>query len=56
MQCDPLDTVALGQVLLQTVKAIGFVACQSRREGIEEAVPENASDELTFVSAKRFRY
>ena len=49
MRCDHLDAVTLGQVPIQTVTVVGFVADQSRREGIEEAVSEDAFDELAFV-------
>ena len=49
MGCDHLDAVTLGQVPIQTVTVVGFVADQSRREGVEEAVSEDAFDELAFV-------
>ena len=49
MGCDHLDAVTLGQVTIQTVTVVGFVADQSRREGVEEAVSEDAFDELAFV-------
>jgi hypothetical protein len=49
MGCDHFDPVALGQVAIQAVTVIGFVADQPRREGVEEAVPEDAFDELAFV-------
>ena len=54
MGCDHLDAVALGQVPIQTVAVVGFVADQSRREGVEEAVPEDPLDELTFVRRSTF--
>jgi hypothetical protein len=54
MGCDHLDAVTLGQVTIQTVTVVGFVADQSRREGVEEAVPEEAFDELAFVRRSAF--
>jgi hypothetical protein len=38
MRGDHLDAIALGQISIQAVSVIGFVADQSRREGVEEAV------------------
>lgn len=49
MRCDHLDAVALGQVSIQAVTVIRFIADQSCRKGIEEALPEDAFDELAFV-------
>src|ERR1700691_885320 len=49
MGCDHLDAVTLGQVPIQTVTVVGFVADQSRREGVEETVSEDAFDEMAFV-------
>jgi hypothetical protein len=54
MRCDHLDTVAFGQISVQTVAVVGFVADQSRREAVEEAVPEDAFDELAFVRRSAF--
>ena len=54
MGCDHLDAVTLGQVPIQTVTVVGFVADQSRREGVEEAVSEDAFDELAFVRRSAF--
>jgi hypothetical protein len=54
MRCDHLDTVAVGQVLVQAVAVVGFVADQPRREGVEEAVPENAVDELALMRRSAF--
>ncbi len=45
MRCDHHDAVALDQVTVQTVTVIGFVADQSRRESVEETVPEDSFDE-----------
>jgi hypothetical protein len=52
--CDHLDAVTLSQFPIQTVTVIGFVADQSRREGLEEAVSEDAFDELAFVRRSAF--
>ncbi len=54
MGCDHLDAIALGQIVVQGVTVVGFVADQSCGEGIEEAVPEDAFDELTFVRRSAF--
>ena len=54
MGCDHLDVLTLGQVRIQTVTVVGFVADQSRREGVEEAVSEEAVDELAFVRRSAF--
>ena len=54
MRCDHLDTVSVGQVLVQAVAVVGFVAGQPRREGVEEAVPEDAVDELAFMRRSTF--
>jgi len=54
MRCDHLDAITFGQVSIQAVTVIGFVADQSCREGVEEAVSENAFDELAFVRRSAF--
>ena len=54
MGCDHLDAVTLGQVSIQKVTVVRFVTDQSRREGVEEAVSENAFDELAFVRRSAF--
>ena len=51
---DHLNPVALGQIAVQSVAVIGFVADQSRRESVEEAVPEESFDELAFVRRSAF--
>jgi hypothetical protein len=40
---DHLIAVALGKSTIQTVAVVGFVADQSRWEGVEEALPEDTS-------------
>jgi len=54
MWCDHLDAIALGQITVQAVTVVGFVADQSCGESIEEAVPEDTFDELTFVRRSAF--
>jgi hypothetical protein len=54
MGCDHLDTITLGQVSIQAVAVVGFVADQACRERVEEAVPEDAFDELAFVRRSAF--
>jgi hypothetical protein len=49
-----LDAIVLGQVSIQAVTVIRFVADQSCREGVEEAVSEDAFDELAFVRRSAF--
>jgi hypothetical protein len=49
-----LDAIALGQISIQAVAVIGFVADQSHREGVEEAVSEEAFDELALVRRSAF--
>ncbi len=54
MGCDHLDAIALGQIAVQGVTVVGFYPDQSCGEGVEEAVPEDAFDELTFVRRSAF--
>ena len=54
MRCDQLDALSLGQLSIQAVTVIGFVADQSCREGVEEAVPEDRFDELAFMRRSAF--
>ena len=54
MRGDHLDAIALGQISIQAVTVIGFVADQSGREGVEESVSEDAFDELAFVRRSAF--
>jgi hypothetical protein len=54
MGCDHLDAVTLGQVTIRTVTVVGFVADQSCRKAVEEAVSEDAFDELAFVRRSAF--
>ena len=54
MRGDHLDAIAFGQISIQAVTVIGFVADQSRREGVEEAVSEDAFDKLAFVRRSAF--
>ena len=49
MRCDHHNAVTLGQVAVQTVTIIGSVADQPLEETIEEAVSEDAFDELALV-------
>jgi hypothetical protein len=48
MRCDHLDAIAVSQISV-AVAVLSFVADQSRREGVEEAVPEDAFDELALM-------
>jgi hypothetical protein len=59
MRCDHLDAVPVVQATIQTVTVIGFVADQSRREGVQKAVSEDAStswlscgDALSMLTAR----
>ena len=54
MRGDHLDAIALGQISIQAVTVIGFVADQSRWKAVEKAVSEDAFDELGFVRRSAF--
>ena len=54
MRRDHLDAIALRQISVQAVAVVSFVADQPRREGVEEAVSEDAFDELAFVRRSTF--
>ena len=54
MRGDHLDAITLGQISIQAVTVIGFIADQSCREGVEEAVSEDAFHELAFVRRSAF--
>jgi hypothetical protein len=54
MGCDHLDAIVLSKIAVQAVTVVGFVADQSRREGIEEAMPEEAFDELALMRRSAF--
>ena len=54
MRCDHLDAIALGQISIQAVTVIRFVADQSCREGVEKAVSEDAFNKLAFVRRSAF--
>ena len=54
MRGDHLDAIALGQISIQAVAVISFATNQWRREGVEEAVSEEAFDELAFVRGSAF--
>ena len=51
---DHLNAILLGQLSVQPVAVIGFVADQSRAEHVEEAVPEDPFDKLAFVWRSTF--
>jgi hypothetical protein len=50
MRSDHLDAVSLRQIPIQTATVIGSVTDYLRRKGIEEAVSEEAFDELAFAT------
>ena len=52
--CDHLDAIALGQISIQAVTIVGLVADQSWGKGIEEAVREEAFDELALMRRSAF--
>lgn len=54
MRCNHLDAIVLGQISIQAVTVRRFVADQSFREGVEEAVSEDAFDESAFVRRSAF--
>jgi hypothetical protein len=49
MRCDHFDAITLGQISIQAVTVICFVANESCWEAVEEAVPEDAFDKPAFV-------
>ena len=54
MGCDHFYPVTFGQIAVQSVTVIGFVADQSRRERVEEAVSEDPFDKLALVRRSAF--
>jgi len=54
MRCDHLDAITVIQISVQAVAVVSFVADQPRREGVEEAVPEDAFDELALMRRSAF--
>ena len=54
MRGDHLDAIAFGQLSVQAVAVVGLVADQSRRERVEEAVSEDAVDELALMRRSAF--
>jgi hypothetical protein len=54
MRCDHFDALAFGQISIQAVTVICFVANQQCWEAVEEAVPEDAFDKLAFVRRNAF--
>ena len=54
MRCDHLDAIAVSQISVQAVAVVSFVADQPRREGVEEAVPEDAFNELALMRRSAF--
>jgi hypothetical protein len=49
-----VPTTALGQVAVQAVTVLGFVADEPRRECMEETVPDDAFDELALMRRSAF--
>ncbi len=54
MRGDHLDAIAVSHISVQAVAVVSFVADQPRREGIDEAVPEDAFDELALMWRSAF--
>ena len=54
MRGNHLDAIALGQIAVQAVAIVGFVSDQSCGESVEEAVSEDALDELAFMRRSAF--
>ncbi len=54
MRCNHLDSITVGQITIQAVAVVSFIANQSRWEVVEEAVPEDAFNELAFVGRSAF--
>ena len=49
MRRDEFDVVVGGEVLVETIAVVGFIADQSRRELVEEARGEGGVDEGDFM-------
>ena len=54
LEFDRLDAIALRRISIQAVAVIGLVADQSRREAVEEAVSEDAFEQLALVRRSAF--
>ena len=54
MRCNHLDSITVGQITIQAVAVVSFIADQSRWEGVEEALPEDAFNEQAFVGRSAF--
>jgi hypothetical protein len=54
MWSDHRDAIALGQISIQAVAVVGFVADQSCGKGVEETLPEDSFDQLAFVRRSAF--
>jgi hypothetical protein len=55
MRGNHLDSVSVGQVTIQAVAIVGFVANQSRGKQVEETMPENSFHQLAFVWRSAFQ-
>jgi len=54
MRCDHLNSITVGQITIQAVAVVSFIADQSHWEVVEEAVPEDAFNEPAFVGRSAF--
>jgi len=54
MRRDHLDSVTVGQILIQSVAVVRPVAYQSFGEEVEEALPKDSFDQLAFVRRSAF--
>ena len=54
MRCDHFDAITFGQISIQAVTVICFVADQPCWEAVEEAVLGDAFDKLAFVRRSAF--
>lgn len=54
MRCNHLDVIALGEVMIQAVAIVGFIANQPCWQGVEETMSENSFHQLAFVWRSTF--
>jgi hypothetical protein len=54
MRSDHRDAIALGQISIQAVAVVGFVADQSCRKRVEKTLREDSFDKLAFVRRSAF--
>jgi hypothetical protein len=54
MRSERRHAIALGQISIQAVAVVGFVADQSCRKRVGKTLPEDCFDKLAFVRRSAF--